>query len=156
MFRSIIVSLLFLGVGTNLCHAQLENPVKWAFGVQQKDEKTYLVVAKATMPAGWHIYAQQQPEDAISTPTSFVFAPNPAVTLVGKVKEQGKLVYTTDPEIGISSNEYHGEVVFYQEVKLKTVPQGGNKVKLNGTVEFMACTGERCLPPEEVEFVVEF
>lgn len=142
-------------VGLVLIHisgfTQIANPVKWAFAATKKDNLIYLFTAKATIEKGWHIYAQKQPKEAISTPTSFQFTANPLLLKGGPVKEQGKLVFTSDPVTGIASNEYHNQVVFTQVFKLKKPV----KTVLKGKVTFMACTSEMCLPAEDVAFSVE-
>ena len=42
---------------------------------------------------------------------------------------------------------FEGTVTFVQRVKLK-----GDKAKLVGYVEYMACSGGQCTPPAEADF----
>ena len=45
---------------------------------------------------------------------------------------------------------FEGTVTFVQRGKLK-----GDKAKLVGYVEYMACSGGQCIPPAEEEFEFE-
>ena len=48
----------------------------------------------------------------------------------------------------MSVKYFPGKVVFVQKVKLKK----NVKTVISGTVEYMACTDEECLPPQTVTF----
>jgi thiol:disulfide interchange protein DsbD len=71
--------------------AQGTNPVSWSFNSKKISENVYEIQMTATIDQGWHLYSQQQPDDAIAQPTSFSFNKNPLISLDGKVKEVGKL-----------------------------------------------------------------
>ncbi|MDB5207386.1 MAG: hypothetical protein JWR72_2461 [Flavisolibacter sp.] len=128
--------------------SQMQNPVTWSFSGKKVNETIYEVQMTATMQAGWHLYSQTQPKDAIAQPTSFKFNNNPLLQLDGAIKESGKMEKFTDKELGISANQYSNKVVFLQKVKLK----GKAKSNVGGTVTFQTCDDKKCLPPKTVNF----
>lgn len=140
----VLISLLATGL---LAQAQL-NPVTWTFTTKKIADKTYEVHMKATIQNGWHLYSQNQPEDAIAIPTSFKFNSNPLLKLDGKVKEVGKVEKFHDPKLDLSANQFSNTVTFVQLVKLKA----NAKTNITGSVEFQTCDDKKCLPPKTVNF----
>ncbi len=140
----ILTALSAVGV----CNAQNTTPVSWSYSSKKINNEVYEVQMIATLQAGWHIYSQTQPKDAIAQPTSFKLNNNPLIVLDGSVVEVGKVEKFTDKELGVSANQYSKQVVFTQKVKLKT------KVKSNvgGTVTYQTCNDQKCLPPKTVAF----
>lgn len=139
---------LFLVTTAFVSRAQVIDPVKWTFTAKKIDAKTYEVRLSANIQAGWHLYSQAQPKDAIVNPTEIVFNSNPLVTLDGKPKETGKVEAYTDKRLGISANQYSNEVEFVQRVKLKAAA----KTNISGTVEYQTCDDKKCLPVKKVTF----
>ena len=125
------------------------NPVTWTFTSKKIADKTYELHLTASIQAGWHLYSQTQPEDAIPEPTTLTFSKNPLVTLDGKAREDGKMVTFKDPNLG-SANQYSSKVDFVQTVKLKA----SAKTVVNGNVKFQTCNDEKCLPPKTVNFSI--
>ena len=130
--------------------AQSFSPVSWTFSAKKLGTNTYEVYMSATMQSGWHLYSQDQPEDAIAMPTTFTINSNPLISLNGKIKEIGKLEKFRDEKLDLSANQYSKKVDFVQVVKLR------GKVKTNfaGNVEFQTCDDKKCLPPKKVNFNV--
>lgn len=127
-----------------------ENPVKWEFSSKKISDKVYEVHLKATMNNGWHIYAQKQPKGGIGLPTTVKFSANPLLAFKGTPQEKGKLEVVKNEEMDMENHQYENEVEFVQTVIMKA------KVKTNitGTIEFMACTEEHCLPPASQKFTI--
>jgi Disulphide bond corrector protein DsbC len=130
--------------------SQMLNPVSWNFTSKKVDDKTYEIHMIATIQDGWHLYSQQQPDDAIAMPTTFTINSNPLVKLDGKIKELGKMEKFTDKKLGLSANQYSKKVTFVQQVKLK----GNAKTNFTGNVEFQTCDDKKCLPPKTINFNV--
>ncbi len=143
-----ILYILILSV--TACTVKAQNPVSWTFSAKKTADKTYEVKLTATIDAGWHLYSQTQPEDAIAIPTAIVFTKNPLIGLEGTVKEIGKLEKYHDKTLDVSANQYSKKVEFVQVVKVK----GNGRTNVSGTVEFQTCNDERCLPPKKVNFSV--
>ncbi len=141
-----ISMLLFITLAAN---AQIENPVKWSYSAKKLADKSYELHIAANIDQNWHIYAQDAGEGP--EPTSFTFTPNPLVKLEGKVKESGKLEKTYDPNFKSVLKYYSSGVDFIQKVKLKS----NATTVVNGTVTFMVCNDNKCLPPKEVPFSIK-
>ena len=52
--------------------SQIENPVEWSTSVEKVSDTEYILVSKATIEDGWHLYSQDVPEDG-PIPTTFTF-----------------------------------------------------------------------------------
>lgn len=143
----LLIILLFVSA---FSFAQTLNPVSWSFTSKKLADNTYQIEMVATIQQGWHLYAQEQPKDAIAIPTSFAFNKNPLVSLEGKVKEIGKLEKYKDEKLGVAANQYSNRVVFVQKVKLK----GKAKTNVTGKLEFQTCNDQRCLPPKTINLSI--
>ncbi|HET9430855.1 MAG TPA: protein-disulfide reductase DsbD domain-containing protein [Chitinophagaceae bacterium] len=140
--------LLALAFAVSALNAQ--NPVSWNFSSRKVADKTYEIHMTANIQPGWHLYSQNQPEDAIAIPTGFTINNNPLLKFDGKIKEMGSLEKFHDKKLDVSANQYSDKVVFVQVVKLKA----NAKTNLTGSVEFQTCNDEKCLPPKTVNFNV--
>lgn len=143
-----LIPILCLLAGS-VANAQL-NPVSWSFSSKKIGDKTFEVHLTATMSAGWHLYSQVQPEDAIAIPTGFKINSNPLLSLEGNITEVGKMEKFHDKKLDVSANQYSGKVDFVQVVKLKA----NAKTNLTGSVEYQTCDDKKCLPPKTVNFTV--
>jgi thiol:disulfide interchange protein DsbD len=143
-----IVAGLFLLAVTGLANAQMLTPVKWTYTVKKIDARNYEIHMAATIQPGWHMYSQTQPADAIVNPTEILFNSNPLISMDGKVKEVGKMELFKDKKLGISANQYTGQLEFVQKIKLKA----NIKTNISGSVEFQTCDDKKCLPPKKELF----
>lgn len=124
------------------------SPVSWNYSAKKVSDKVYEVHLKANMNNGWHIYSRKQPKEGIGLPTTVKFTANPLVIMKSKLEEKGKLEKVKNDELGMENHQYENEVDFVQLVTVKA----NVKTNITGSIEFMACTEERCLPPETVSF----
>lgn len=130
--------------------AVAQNPVSWTFASKKISDKEYELRMTATIQPGWHLYSQNQPEDAIAQPTTFNFNSNPLLNFEGRVKELGKLEKYKDEKLDISANQYSNRVDFVQRVKIK----GKAKTNVTGKLEYQTCDDMKCLPPKTVNFSI--
>ena len=138
--------LLAAGLGLQ---AQSSKQVQWVYAAKKVADKTYELHITATIGENYHMYAQDAGVEG-PLPTTFKFAGNPLAVTDGKVKELGKVVKKFESAWNGSVNYYEKTVDFVQTVKLK----GNVKTNVGGSVEFMVCNDNRCLPPSTVEFKV--
>ncbi|HEY6505814.1 MAG TPA: protein-disulfide reductase DsbD domain-containing protein [Chitinophagaceae bacterium] len=144
------ILFLFIAVSFSLMsNAQVKDPVKWTFTAKKISNDTYEVHLEATIEKGWHIYSQATPEGG-PLPTGITFSKNPLLTLSGVVKEIGKLEQHHEPLFGVDVKQYSNKVDFVQTFKVKA----GAKTAVKGSVEYMVCDNEKCLPPKTVKFSV--
>jgi Disulphide bond corrector protein DsbC len=142
----LFLSVLFLSIAS---FAQEAPPVDWNFSAVKVSEGKYEVKLVATMKGSWHIYSSTTPEGG-PIPTTVTFTKNPLTTLNGKIKEVGKMEKHFEKVFDLDTRYYNSKVEFVQLVNLK----GKAKTNLAGTVEYMACTDQQCLPPKEIPFSI--
>jgi hypothetical protein len=142
-----ISSLLLVVCITITTYAQ-EQPVKWNFVAKKIADKKYELHMMATIAPGWHIYSSNQPKDAIGMPTSIKIITNPLLVFPGNPEERGTLEKVKNEELETEEHQYSEKVDFVQLVNVKA----NVKTNIAGSIEFMACTNERCLPPETINF----
>ena len=140
---------LFALVATASLSAQTGLPVQWNFSSKKMNATTYEIHLTAKMDENWHIYSQSTP-DGGPTPTSISFLKNPLLSLQGQVQEVGKMEKHFERLFGVEVRQFSGKVDFVQTVVVK----GKVKTALNGTVSFMTCNDEECLPAKALKFSI--
>ncbi|MEI9918155.1 MAG: cytochrome c biogenesis protein CcdA [Bacteroidota bacterium] len=140
--------LLFAAATTNT-YAQVRTPVKWNFSADAISETEAHLTFTATLDSGWHIYSQFLGEDG-PLPTTFTFVPSKKYKPVKKVEELSKPVKSYDKTFMMDIVWFEKVAVFRQKVKLQAP-----SATIEGKIEFMVCTDEMCLPPDEVSFQLE-
>jgi thiol:disulfide interchange protein DsbD len=144
----LLVMLVIAGFLTQ-AQAQLQDPVKWTYTARKKSAQVYEVVITATLPKPWHLYSQTTPKGG-PIATKIKFTPNPLLTLEGTTKEVGKLLDEYDPNFKVNVKYFGEKVEFVQTVKLKVK----SKTNIGGTITYMVCDDEKCLPPATKSFSV--
>jgi hypothetical protein len=144
--RKLLILICVLGI-THFSFAQ--NPVQWQFTSKKIKDKTYEVHITATIEEPWNIYSQSTP-DGGPVPTKIAFARNPLIDPSGKIKEVGTLKKKFEDVFDVDVLYYKNKVDFVQVVTLKSKV----KTNLTGSVEFMVCNDEECLPPSTVNFSI--
>lgn len=142
-----VLSIIFSFFATGAVSAQIKDPVSWKFETTKKADGTVEFKAIATVEKPWHIYSQNTGEGG-PVATKFTFKPNPLLTVDGKVKETGKLEKTYDNNFKTNVLYYTNAVTFTQIIKVK----GKAKTNISGSVEYMVCDDEQCLPPTTKAF----
>src|SRR5687768_13146479 len=126
------------------------DPVQWSFSSKKIADKTYEVHLTATVAAPWHIYSQTTPEGG-PVPSSITYSRNPLISFVGSAKEVGKLQQKYEDVFEVDVKYFSGKVDFVQIVKVSA----DVKTNLVGSIEFMVCNDQQCLPPKRIPFTVQ-
>ncbi len=147
--KKTILSLLLSFISLTL-FAQIQNPVKWTYSVENNGKEEATLVIKASIAKGWHLYSQFIGEGG-PVPTSFRFDKSNNYSLVGKVNEVPKAKPIFDEIFGMQVAWFEKTATFKQKIKVTS----NKDFKLNGALEFMVCDDKQCLPPEEVEFTFD-
>ncbi len=142
--------VLVLMITACAVQAQIESPVKWSYSAKKKSDKLYEIIITATLPKPWHIYSQKTP-DGGPKPTQIIFKRNPLLVIDGAAKENGALKTIHDENFGVDVKYYADKVEFVQAVQLKTAA----KTSVSGTIDYMVCNDEKCLPPTKQPFDVK-
>ncbi len=137
--------VLMLSVVAN---ARIETPVRWAQGSKRINTTEAMLLLRARIQPGWHIYSQAiKPGGPIKT--SFTFIPSKTYILAGKTIEPApKKKYEEGFKMNIGY--FENEVVFQQKIKLKSA----SSTEVKGILEYAVCNKTGCLPPEELAFNV--
>jgi hypothetical protein len=138
----------FALLGATQAHAQILAPVHWSYAAKKTSPTEAVVLIRATIDAGWHVYSQHV-KDGGPVKTTVKFDPSKAYTLVG-VTQEPKPITRLEKTFGMEVSYFANSVIFQQKVKLT----GKGPVTVKGNLEFMACNDEKCLPPDEVTFSI--
>lgn len=142
--------LMLLSIGMVVgfvVQAQILHPVKWSYAAKKTGAKEAVLLIKATIEEGWHIYSVKQP-DGGPIKTSFTFSSSPAYALVGVVTEP-KPLKEFNKTFSMDVFSFSRSVIFRQKMKLKAA-----KCTVSGNLHFMVCNDEKCLPPEDLSFTI--
>jgi thiol:disulfide interchange protein DsbD len=141
----LVLFLIYTLIISNIGFSQILEPVTWKYATEKISENEFDLVFTATIEPKWHLYSQDIP----MTPpaTTFKFAENKGVELVGKVTES-ESIEEFDPNFDIKLKYFAKQAIFKQRVKL--LASGSYQVK--GIVDFMSCDDSKCIPPAELEF----
>jgi DsbC/DsbD-like thiol-disulfide interchange protein len=143
--------LLILVIGSFIsisAFAQIEAPVKWSYGAKKISSTAAVVLLKATIQDGWHIYSQNMKEGG-PIRTSFIFSPSKEYSLIGSPSEPMP-VTKFEKSFNMNVSYFEKSVVFQQKIKLKTP----NASVVKGKLEYMTCNDKKCLPPEDIDFSI--
>ncbi|MBK7008555.1 MAG: sugar transporter [Saprospiraceae bacterium] len=136
-----VLPLLFLSL---LSMAQ-KSPVSWSFSLDKTKAQESEFKATAQINKGWNIYAVYMSDEG-PIPTSFTFDQVQNGAIEGKIKEMSKSIKGFDELFEMEVVKFKEEAVFTQAF----TNTGALRVK--GSVTFMCCDSERCLPPATVQF----
>lgn len=142
-----ILSILSVLVFSISAKAQIEAPVKWSYAAKKLNATEAMVFIKADITNMWHIYGLDIKGDGPKT--SFTFARSKDYQLVGATS-QPTPVKKYEPNLKMDITYFEKSVIFQQKVKLKP----GDKATVKGQLEYVACNGSKCLPPEDVNFSI--
>src|SRR5438552_16003812 len=113
-----LLLLTAIAVMAHTVRAQILSPVKWSCAAKRTGQNEAMLLFKASIDDGWHIYSvHQAPGGPVKT--AFKFTPGAGYTLIGKVSEPAPLTKFEDA-FGIDVKYFEKEVVFRQTVRLKT------------------------------------
>jgi thiol:disulfide interchange protein DsbD len=127
--------------------SQVLNPVQWKYNVVKEKDGDYTLKFSAIIDDKWHLYSQNIPEGG-PIPTSFSFEKSNNYRLIGKVKELSKAEVKYDSTFSMKVTTFSKEAVFTQKIKAKTI----EPFVVKGSLEFMCCDNQRCLPPKRIDF----
>ena len=138
----------------------IDKPVHWSFSAsnvilnkKSDDFYSYIITAKASIKQGWHVYSQFLKGDG-PIPTKINFDKTNAITVVDNPTEVGpKRRQHKDPSFNnMTVVDYEDSLTITQKINVKF--GGDEKKPVKGTIEFMVCNNEKCLPPDEVPFTI--
>lgn len=130
---------------------QIEDPVQWSIEVQKIDDDVLEIALQAVIEDGWHIYSHEL-DGGGPIPTSFHFMDSSNHMFSHPVIESGTHIVTEIDQffdqIEVTKLK---ETALYQ---LRMVPKDQGRPVI-GYLEYMACTNDKCLPAQIVDFSVD-
>jgi len=140
--------IMLLGVfGGNIVSAQ--SPVKWSFEAKKINENEYELIYRADIADGWAIYSQYLASDDGPIRTTIGYDQLESFQLKGKCLETGNIKEELDPLFDMKLIKIVKKGIFTQKIFVK------DKSKpIKGTVTFMCCNENQCLPPKDVPFEI--
>lgn len=140
--------LLWLCPFTLQAFAKIDTPVHWTFASVKVDDDKYAVTFTANIDNGWHLYSQFLKAGG-PVPTTFRFDNAPDLSLAGKVTEKPAALSGFDQSFQMKILYHEHQVTFTQIVKTT-----GPVTYLSGSINYMVCSGQKCLPPTDVSFYI--
>ncbi len=141
---SFFIFLCSLGI-----FSQIEDPIQWSTSVKKISDTEFILVSKAIIEDGWHLYSQNVPENG-PIPTSFSYNVSKDFSLDGKTLEE-KGVTVDDVVFDMKIKFFENSAIFQQKIKTNS---DLNSIK--GSVEFMVCDDSKCMAPTEIDLVFNF
>ena len=130
--------------------AQMLEPVKWSFKTNRINDTVAELQFIATIDQGWHLYAQQLPENG-PLPLQFKFDKVSGANLIGKISEP-KSHEEYDPMFEMKVKYFEKKAVFTQKVKITS----NKPVILKGTMSYQSCNDNSCIPGDtEFSFTLD-
>ena len=139
---TLFLAVSFLSTGL---FAQILQPVKWSYAAKRISKTEAVLLLKATIDNGWHIYSTRQKEGGPQK-TEFTFTPSKDYALIGALAEP-KPVTKFENAFKMNVLYFEKSAVFQQKIKLNK-----DQTNIKGKVEFMVCNDKQCLPPDDFEF----
>lgn len=134
--------LAFCLAATSVCCGQ-PSTVRWQHSIETVSPHESVLVFKATVMPGWHLYSQHLPEGG-PAPTRFSFEPAKDYQINDSTQEQGAAVTFHDDTYDMQITWYSGSVTFRQRVLVAHRP-----VTVRGRVAYMTCNTQVCRVFEE-------
>lgn len=145
--KSLILVLFLWAAGAGASEAQILTPVRWSYAAKKINAKEAVIFLKADMDAGWHIYSQFIKEGG-PVKTTVKFQPSPDFSLKGETVEP-KAITQMEKVFGMEVSYFEKSVIFQQKIMLKK-----GQTTVRGSVGYMTCNDQKCLPPTTEEFSV--
>ncbi len=144
MKTALISTILFLL--SFVATAQMAEPVKWSFKAEKISNNDYKVTLTASIEEGWYVYSQDLPNKG-PIPTQIKFDKNPQIILDGKTVEMGTKKEDFDQNFNMTVTKLVGQTNYFQKVV-----RVGDAKEVKGSLFFMTCNGQVCMPPKKVDF----
>jgi len=144
--QNIVLAVIML-LSIYSLHAEIYHPVKWKFELRYPEPGYADIYFKAKIEKNWHIYSNK----IIGTgpvPTSVQFKTSDDYSLIDSLVEVTKAEIKYDPGFSIEVGTISNMAIFRQRIKISTK----QNFSVMGSLEYMTCDNEKCLPPEDIDF----
>lgn len=145
MTKRLSIILILIFATTLMAVAQIIEPVKWTTTIKMTGPRTGVVVMKATIDPGFHVYGLHIPEGGpVATTVEWA---NQGVKLVGPLTPDRAPHKEHDKTFGMDLSWWTGSVTLTQKFEALTP-----EFTVAGNIRAMACNDETCTPPQSTPF----
>ena len=137
--------LLLTCVISSFC--DIVNPVTWSTAIEVNGSQVTATFT-ANIEKGYHIYGMEQHPDG-PVATSISFDNSIGMEAAGPMTVSSQPIKTVDRAFDLELEYWEGTVTFTQSFTILD-PEAAQK--LSGTIRYMACSGNSCLPPTKESF----
>ncbi len=141
--------ILFTFLIASFCTNAQFSPVSWNFESVETENNTVELVATAELEAGWFIYSKDLELSVGPQATKFNFENNQNIKPKGSLTEIGKKITGLCELTQSVITKISTKAQYKQQFNTTNATEA-----IKGTVSFMVCTNESCLPPQKVPFSV--
>lgn len=130
--------------------AQDASPVKWTFSTRNGNHPNeYVLVAKANIQDGFHVFSTDPGGDGLMIPTDVVLKDKSAFKKTGSFIPTRRPITKNMEGIGMV-NYFEGEIEFTLTVET-------DKAKaIEGILTYQCCNDKMCFPPTDISFNEKF
>ena len=151
--KECVLILGFLIAAFTGVFAQGEMPISWEYEVARVEGNEALLVFKAQVDEGWHVYGLKSTDDDSGMgplPTVFEFEDSELYHLKGELKPSREAGEHYDEAFMMNVYYYEGEVEFSQLVQVRKSSSTEIVVEIN----YMVCDNEQCIFPDPIEYTI--
>tara|TARA_B100001287_G_scaffold42180_1_gene31282 strand:+ start:38038 stop:38478 length:441 start_codon:yes stop_codon:yes gene_type:complete len=131
--KYIYILILFKSINLNA-----QKQIKWDIGFKKNEN---LIVFKATILDGWHLYAAYLPNpNQGPLPTLFTFNKSKKFILKDSIVQQPPII-EYDKNFGVELAFYEKKSIFFQKIEAFK-----KKIKISGNINYMTCNETMCIP----------
>lgn len=148
--RPLLMSLMLLALSLGTASAQMfTDVVKWTQSVEEVSPTERILVFKASIEEGWHLYGTKMPENGPQA-TMLVIDKLIGAELSGELTASRAPIEHYDKQFEMTLNYYEGEVELRQRLTITDAAA----FALVGGIRYMVCNDENCLPPTTWDFTL--
>ncbi|MCX8080687.1 MAG: protein-disulfide reductase DsbD family protein, partial [Bacteroidia bacterium] len=136
----------------NSLFSQDIQPVKWNISLKSDNPCKPVIILKASIQSGWHIYSLKKLSDDGPNPTLIKLEPSPDYALADSITES-KFHEELDKVFEVKVRYHEKEAEFFVPVKILSKKE---KIILKGAYEFQACDSARCIFPPAETFEIPY
>lgn len=139
--------LLFSVISISDIKAQIKEPVKWEYHIQQISQYEFEAILTAHIEKGWHLYSKDLPVGSGIPAQMKITSANTDV--IEDFKEIGNKIEEFSQVFGVQVIYFSDSVKLIQKFRLKNVEKN---IKVSSEITFQVCNDRICLAPSTLEF----
>lgn len=147
MRRIIFLTLSLLMLPLAAMAQSAGEAVRWQVTVKMTSPTQGVATFKARLQPGWHLYGLDLPKGG-PKPTAINLEGSRGVEFLTPLKADREPVKVHDAMFGIDLTWWDSDIALRRTFKV-TDPAGA---RIAGTIEFMGCNDQTCLPPSTFKF----